>query len=102
MKLRKLPSGERRDDGTMDLLQKEHQRLWKRAQSSKSINDVQATIDLLKEARNNIAKSESDPLVTANPLVDGGVSTKLGEEEMMTLSRSEFGVYHSGKVAKPS
>jgi hypothetical protein len=43
----------------MDLLLKEHQRLWKRAQSSKSIDDVQATIDLLKEARNTIAKSES-------------------------------------------
>jgi len=53
----------------MDLLQKEHQRLWKRVQSSKSINDVQATIDLLKEARNNIAKSESDPLVTAKHLI---------------------------------
>ncbi|KAK2832027.1 hypothetical protein FQN49_006929 [Arthroderma sp. PD_2] len=42
----------------MDQVQKEHQRLWKRAQSSKCINDVQATIDLLQEARRTI---ENDP-----------------------------------------
>lgn len=40
----------------MELLQKEHQRLFKRAQSSKSIHDVQATIDLLKEARDAIER----------------------------------------------
>lgn len=39
----------------MDLLQKEHDRLWKRTKSSKSLDDVQATIDLLQEARNTIA-----------------------------------------------
>lgn len=42
----------------MDLLQKEHQKLWKRAQSAKGINDVQNTIDLLQEARDNIANSK--------------------------------------------
>lgn len=44
----------------MELLQKEHQRLFKRAQSSKSINDVQATIDLLKEARDAIERGTFD------------------------------------------
>lgn len=39
----------------MDLLQKEHERLWKRLKSSKSIKDVQATIDMLQEARDAIA-----------------------------------------------
>jgi hypothetical protein len=39
----------------MEVLQKEHQRLWKRAQSSKTIEDVQSIIDLLKEARDKIA-----------------------------------------------
>lgn len=38
----------------MDQVQKEHQRLWKKAQASKCINDVQATIDLLLEARRTI------------------------------------------------
>ncbi|EFE41439.1 hypothetical protein TRV_03798 [Trichophyton verrucosum HKI 0517] len=42
----------------MDQVQKEHQRLWKKAQASKCINDVQATIDLLLEARRTI---ENDP-----------------------------------------
>lgn len=48
----------------MDLLSKEHQRLWKRAQSPKSINDVQATIDLLKQARNNIEQNPSSASIT--------------------------------------
>jgi hypothetical protein len=43
----------------MDLLQKEHERLWKKTKASKSINDVQATIDLLQEARNTVAAGES-------------------------------------------
>ncbi|EGD98616.1 hypothetical protein TESG_06096 [Trichophyton tonsurans CBS 112818] len=42
----------------MDQVQKEHQRLWKKAQASKCIKDVQATIDLLLEARRTI---ENDP-----------------------------------------
>lgn len=45
----------------MDLLQKEHERLWKRTRGSKSINDVQATIDLLQEARNTVATGRSSP-----------------------------------------
>ncbi|WEW58304.1 hypothetical protein PRK78_003772 [Emydomyces testavorans] len=48
----------------MELLQKEHQRLFKRAQSSKSIHDVQATIDLLKEARDNIQRDPSSASIT--------------------------------------
>ncbi|EEH38023.1 RMND5A protein [Paracoccidioides lutzii Pb01] len=48
----------------MDLLQKEHQRLWKRAHSGKSIKDVQATIDLLQEARDNIAKDPSSASIS--------------------------------------
>ncbi|EEP81761.1 conserved hypothetical protein [Uncinocarpus reesii 1704] len=48
----------------MELLQKEHQRLFKRAQSSKSINDVQATIDLLKEARDSIERDPSSASIT--------------------------------------
>ncbi|KAL1954591.1 hypothetical protein VTO42DRAFT_886 [Malbranchea cinnamomea] len=43
----------------MEVLQKEHQRLWKRAQSSKSIDDVQSIINLLAEARNSIEKDPS-------------------------------------------
>jgi E3 ubiquitin-protein transferase RMND5 len=39
----------------MDLLQKEHERVWKRMKAAKSISDVQATIDLLQEARDSIA-----------------------------------------------
>jgi hypothetical protein len=39
----------------MDLVQKEHERLWKRVKSSKTINDVQKTIDLLQAARDTIA-----------------------------------------------
>jgi hypothetical protein len=39
----------------MDLLQKEHERVWKRVKGSKGINDIQATIDLLQKARNTIA-----------------------------------------------
>lgn len=39
----------------MDQLQKEHERLWKRLKSSKNIKDVQATIDMLQEARDTIA-----------------------------------------------
>lgn len=39
----------------MDLLQKEHERAWKRMKAAKSINDVQATIDLLQKARDSIA-----------------------------------------------
>jgi hypothetical protein len=39
----------------MDLLQKEHERVWKRLKTGKTINDVQSTIDLLQEARNTIA-----------------------------------------------
>jgi E3 ubiquitin-protein transferase RMND5 len=39
----------------MDLVQKEHERLWKRLRNSKSISDVQATIDLLQQARDTIA-----------------------------------------------
>lgn len=39
----------------MDLLQKEHERAWKRLKAAKSINDVQATIDLLQKARDSIA-----------------------------------------------
>lgn len=57
----------------MDLLQKEHDRLWKRTKSSKSIDDVQATIDLLQEARNTIAAGKiSMPSATViTPLVYG-------------------------------
>jgi hypothetical protein len=53
----------------MDLLQKEHDRLWKRTKSSKSIDDVQATIDLLQEARNTIAAGEiSMPKMVIGPV----------------------------------
>ncbi|EAS33902.3 ubiquitin-protein ligase RMD5 [Coccidioides immitis RS] len=48
----------------MELLQKEHQRVFKRAQSSKSINDVQATIDLLREARDAIERDPSSASIT--------------------------------------
>ncbi|OAX81917.1 hypothetical protein ACJ72_03736 [Emergomyces africanus] len=48
----------------MDLLQKEHQRLWKRAHSGQSIKDVQATIDLLQEAKDAIAKNPSSAPIT--------------------------------------
>ncbi|KAF3480678.1 macrophage erythroblast attacher [Arthroderma uncinatum] len=48
----------------MDQVQKEHQRLWKRAQSSKCINDVQATIDLLLEARRTIVDDPSSASIT--------------------------------------
>jgi hypothetical protein len=47
----------------MEVLQKEHQRLWKRAQSSKTIEDVQSIINLLKEARDKIANG----LLTRSP-----------------------------------
>lgn len=43
----------------MDLVQKEHERLWKRLKSAKGISDVQATIDLLQEARDTIAAGTS-------------------------------------------
>lgn len=43
------------DSERMDLLQKEHERVWKRLKGSKGINDIQATIDLLQKARNTIA-----------------------------------------------
>lgn len=43
----------------MELLQKEHQRLWKSAQSSKSADDAQSIINLLKEARDNIENGRS-------------------------------------------
>jgi len=43
----------------MDQLQKEHERLWKRLKSSKIIKDVQATIDMLQEARDTIAAGKS-------------------------------------------
>lgn len=46
----------------MDQVQKEHQRLWKKAQASKCINDVQATIDLLLEARRTIENGRLFPL----------------------------------------
>lgn len=59
----------------MDLVQKEHDRLWKRAQGSKCIKDVQATINLLKEARDSIENGTSfaaapvaAPLLVASPL----------------------------------
>ena len=39
----------------MDLLQKEHERVWKRLKTGKTINDVQSTIDLLQQARDTIA-----------------------------------------------
>ncbi|KAK2786891.1 hypothetical protein FQN52_007635 [Onygenales sp. PD_12] len=48
----------------MDLLQREHQRLWKRAQTGKSIKDVQATIDLLQEARDHIAQNPTSASIT--------------------------------------
>lgn len=39
----------------MDVLQKEHERLSKRLSSSKTVDEIQKTIDLLQEARNTIA-----------------------------------------------
>ncbi|KAK2801239.1 hypothetical protein FQN50_007799 [Emmonsiellopsis sp. PD_5] len=48
----------------MDLLQREHQRLWKRAQTGKSIKDVQATVDLLQEARDHIAQNPTSASIT--------------------------------------
>ncbi|KAL1970601.1 hypothetical protein VTN77DRAFT_4245 [Rasamsonia byssochlamydoides] len=48
----------------MDLVQKEHERLWKRLKSSKQINDIQATIDLLQEARNTIAADPTKASIT--------------------------------------
>ncbi|KAL1881647.1 hypothetical protein Plec18167_003245 [Paecilomyces lecythidis] len=48
----------------MDQLQKEHERLWKRLKSSKNIKDVQATIDMLQEARDTIAADPSKASIT--------------------------------------
>ncbi|OKL59402.1 hypothetical protein UA08_05339 [Talaromyces atroroseus] len=48
----------------MDLLQKEHERVWKRMKAAKSINDVQATIDLLQEARGAIAADPTKASIT--------------------------------------
>jgi len=39
----------------MDLVHKEHERIWKRLKSNKTLKDVQATIDLLQEARDTVA-----------------------------------------------
>lgn len=38
----------------MDLVKKEHERLWKRLKTGQSIKNVQATIDLLQSARDSI------------------------------------------------
>ncbi|KAI1912889.1 hypothetical protein LOZ53_003104 [Ophidiomyces ophidiicola] len=48
----------------MDLIHKEHQRLFKRVQSLKSIDDVQATINLLQEARNSIERDPNSASIT--------------------------------------
>ncbi|KAL2007834.1 hypothetical protein VTN00DRAFT_7816 [Thermoascus crustaceus] len=48
----------------MELVQKEHERLWKRLKSSKIIKDVQATIDLLQEARNTVAADPTKASIT--------------------------------------
>ncbi|PGH12918.1 hypothetical protein AJ80_06523 [Polytolypa hystricis UAMH7299] len=48
----------------MEPLQKEYQRLWKRTQSSKTISDVQATINLLQEARDTIANNPNSASIT--------------------------------------
>ncbi|EEA21620.1 hypothetical protein TMatcc_008955 [Talaromyces marneffei ATCC 18224] len=48
----------------MDLLQKEHERAWKRMKAAKSINDVQATIDLLQKARDSIAADPTKASIT--------------------------------------
>lgn len=48
----------------MDLVQKEHERLWKRLNASQSIKDVQATIDLLQSARDTIASDPSQASIT--------------------------------------
>ncbi|KUL86261.1 hypothetical protein ZTR_08363 [Talaromyces verruculosus] len=48
----------------MDLLQKEHERVWKRMKAAKSINDVQATIDLLQKARDSIAADPTKASIT--------------------------------------
>ncbi|KAK2742484.1 hypothetical protein FQN57_005375 [Myotisia sp. PD_48] len=48
----------------MEQLQKDYQRLWKRAQSSKCINDIQATIDLLTQARDAIQKDPNVASIT--------------------------------------
>lgn len=43
----------------MDLVQKEHDRLWKRHKASQGIKNVQNTIDLLQSARDAIAAGTS-------------------------------------------
>ncbi|QKX53409.1 uncharacterized protein TRUGW13939_00488 [Talaromyces rugulosus] len=48
----------------MDLLQKEHERVWKRLKTGKTISDVQSTIDLLQEARNTIAADPAKASIT--------------------------------------
>jgi E3 ubiquitin-protein transferase RMND5 len=42
----------------MDSLQKDHERLIKRSKLSKSIDEIQKTIDLLQSARSTIAESK--------------------------------------------
>lgn len=44
----------------MDVLQKEHERLSKRLSSSKTVDEIQKTIDLLQEARNTIAAGTTE------------------------------------------
>ncbi|KAH8700554.1 RMND5A protein [Talaromyces proteolyticus] len=48
----------------MDLLQKEHDRVWRRLKAGKTINEVQSTIDLLQEARNAIAADPTKASIT--------------------------------------
>ena len=54
----------------MDSLKIEHEKLEKRGNLSKSINDVQKTIDLLTKAREAVAagRLERIALVVADPL----------------------------------
>jgi E3 ubiquitin-protein transferase RMND5 len=59
----------------MDLIHKEHDRLWKRTKSSKSIDDVQATIDLLQEARNTIAAGMRHSLLIQSLLAVADATT---------------------------
>lgn len=48
----------------MDLVHKEHERIWKRLKSNKTLKDVQATIDLLQEARDTVAADPTKASIT--------------------------------------
>ncbi|KAL1971845.1 hypothetical protein VTN31DRAFT_1933 [Thermomyces dupontii] len=48
----------------MDVLQKEHERLSKRLSSSRTVDEIQKTINLLQEARNTIAADPTKASIT--------------------------------------